>query len=61
MIEKIAIILASMMLTLGFGVVIIEVNTMRDILICVILIVAGMSLSYLINNLLDGRNRRWGK
>lgn len=60
MIEKIAIILASMMLTCGFGVVLTEVTTMRDILMCIILIGAGMSLSYLINNLLNGRHRRWG-
>ena len=60
MIEKITIILASMMLTCGFGVVLTEVNTMRDILMCVILIASGMSLSYLLNTLLDGSNRRWG-
>lgn len=55
MIEKIAIILASMMLTLGFGVVLTEVSSMRDALLCGILIVAGMSLSYLINNLLEAK------
>ena len=55
MIEKIAIILASMMLTCGFGVVLTEVTTMRDILMCIILIGAGMSLSYLLNILLEAK------